>query len=61
MADDEPFQSWKARADVEFEAAIAKNNDEEGIVSPPHGNSHISISSHGSSSKGGLEYVPSPF
>ncbi|KAM7507263.1 hypothetical protein LguiA_017716 [Lonicera macranthoides] len=60
MADDEPFQSWEARADAEFEAAVAKNNDEEGIVSPPHGNSHISISSHGSTSKGGLEYVPSP-
>ncbi|KAM7492723.1 hypothetical protein LguiA_035644 [Lonicera macranthoides] len=31
MADDEPFQSWEARADAKFETAIAKNNDEKGI------------------------------
>ncbi|KAM7469425.1 hypothetical protein LguiA_007608 [Lonicera macranthoides] len=29
MADDEPFQSWEARADAQFAAATARNENTE--------------------------------
>ena len=73
MAEEEPFQSWEAMADAQFEAAIAKDhNDNSSILNqdfpPLGGGSPVTLPSHESNSSQSInnstskdsEYTPSP-